>query len=224
MDSTKKRSTIAGLLLLVIFITGVYIFQFLQGAVLFSENFAIQTAENENKIILSVLLAVFSGIASIIVSILLHPIFKKQHYNLAYLYVAFSILNFIAIMVDNYSVISILEFSKEYIKSGSLTSNSIQMMKTITFQKHWWTHYFYLLISCFPVFVLYYTLFVSKLIPRILSVFGVLAVLIMSIQVLASIYGNSISMNMMLPMAIIQIILPFWFIFKGLKTIEEATP
>ena len=217
MDSIKKRSKIVGLLFLFIFISGVFTFQFLQIA-LFSEEFATLTAENENSIILSVLLSIFSGVASIIVSILLLPIFKKQHYNLAYLYVAFCIINFISIMIDNYSVISMLEFSKEYVKSKLEINSSMNMIKTTIYQKHWWTHYFYLLISCFPVFVLYYTLFVSKLIPRTLSVFGVFAVLLMSIQVLATIFKNSISMNMMLPMAIIQLILPLWLIFKGLKT------
>ncbi|PWG05937.1 DUF4386 domain-containing protein [Polaribacter aquimarinus] len=217
MTSTKNKSRIVGILLLFIFITGVFIFQFLQGKILFSEDFTTLTSENENKIIISVLLGIFSGIASIIVSILLLPVFKKQHYNLAYLYVAFCIVNFISIMIDNYSVISMLEFSKEFLKTGYKDTSSINMMKTIIYQKHWWTHYFYLLISCLPVFILYYTLFVSKLIPRLLSIFGVFAVVLMSIQVFSSIFKNSISMNMMLPMAIIQITLPFWLIFKGLK-------
>lgn len=222
MNFTRKNSRIAGVLLLIIFITGIFIFQFLQGGVLFSKNFATLTSENENKIILSVLLGVFSGIASIIVSILFLPIFKKHHYNLAYLYVAFCIVNFIAIMIDNYSVVSMLEFSKEYIKSGANKTGFIDIMKTVVYKKHWWTHYFYLLISCFPVFVLYYTLFVSKLIPRVLSVFGLFAVLLMSVQVIAAIFNNSISMNMMLPMAIIQLTLPLWLIFKNLKTIESS--
>lgn len=218
MNLTRKNSRIAGVLLLIIFITGIFIFQFLQGPILFSEDFARLTSENENKIILSVLLGVFSGIASIIVSILLLPIFKKQHHNLAYLYVAFCILNFIMIMIDNYSVVSMLEFSKEYVKNGPEMLSSIDVMKNVIYQKHWWTHYFYLLISCFPVFILYYTLFVSKLAPRVISIFGIFAVLLMIIQVLAAIFKNSISMDMMLPMGIIQLIFPIWLIFKGLKT------
>lgn len=217
MNSIKKRSRIAGVLLLIIFFIGIFIFQFLQGAILFSEDFAALTSENDNKIILSVLLGVFSGIASIIVSILLLPIFKKYNFNLAYLYVALCIINFIAIMIDNYSVISMLEFSYEYVKNESDISRSIIMMKNIIYQKHWWTHYFYLLISCLPVFILYYSLFKSKLIPRALSIFGIFAVLLMAIQVIAAIFKNSISMDMMLPLAIIQLALPFWLIFKGLK-------
>lgn len=80
----------------------------------------------------------------------------------------------------------------------------------------------YLLISCFPVFVLYYTLFKSKLVPKIISVFGILAVSLMFIEEVFSFFGNSISMNMLLPMALIQLTLPIWLLIKGLNS-ESST-
>jgi hypothetical protein len=40
-------------------------------------------------------------------------------------------------------------------------------------------------------------------------------VLLMFIEILFSIFGNSISMNMLLPIGLIQLILPLWLIFKG---------
>ena len=75
-----------------------------------------------------------------------------------------------------------------------------------------------LLISCFPVFILYYTLYLSKLIPKIISIVGIIAVILMFIEILFSILGNSISMNMLLPIGLIQLILPLWLIFKGLNS------
>jgi hypothetical protein len=217
MNTNKKTGRIAGALLLFIFITGITIFQFLQSAVLTSKDFVIATSENENQIILSTILGVFSGIASIIVAIILLPIFKKDHFNLAVLYVVFCAFNFVAIMIDNYSVLSMLEFSKASVNNTEEVSSFIKMMETVFFEKHIWTHYFYLLISCIPVFVLFTTLFVSKLVPRILSGFGIVAVIFMFIHILATIFGQNISSNMMMPIALIQLIFPFWLIFKGLK-------
>jgi hypothetical protein len=40
----------------------------------------------------------------------------------------------------------------------------------------------------------------------------------MFIEELLSIFGQGISMNMLLPIALIQITLPLWLIFKGLKS------
>lgn len=220
MNSNKKTGRIAGVLLLFIFISGVTVFQFLQRSVLSSKDFLIGASENENKLILSTILGVFGGIASILVGVILLPIFKKNHLNLAVLYVAFCVVNFVAIMIDNYSVLSMLEFSKVFIKKTDEVSSSIKMMETLLFQKHIWTHYFYLLISCFPVFVLYYTLFISKLVPRILSAFGILAVIFMFVQIISVIFKQGISMNMLLPIALIQLVFPVWLLLKGLKSSE----
>lgn len=213
MKSNQKIGRITGVLLLFVFISGIIIFQFLQGSILFSENFITTTSENSNKIISSTLLGIVNGIVSIVIATILLPIFKKHSSNLAYLYFAFCILNFIAIMIDNVSVVSMLELSNEYLRNGN--DSSVKTLETLVYQRHRWTHYFYLLISCFPVFILYYTLYISKLVPRILSIFGIFAVLIMFVEELFSIYGNSISMDMLLPIALIQLTLPLWLIFKG---------
>ncbi|WP_158976890.1 DUF4386 domain-containing protein [Cellulophaga sp. L1A9] len=213
MKSNQKIGRITGVLLLFVFISGITIFQVLQGAVLFSEDFITITSENSNKIISSTLLGIINGIVSIVIATILLPIFKRHSSNLAYLYIAFCILNFIAIMIDNMSVVSMLELSNEYVKNGN--DSSLKILETFVYQKHRWTHYFYLLISCFPVFILYYTLYLYKLVPRILSIFGIFAVLIMFIEELLSIFGHGISMNMLLPMALIQLTLPLWLIFKG---------
>ena len=221
MNSNKKTGRIIGILLLFIFISGVIIFQFLQGPVLFSDNYLTLSSQKSSQIISSLVLGIFNGIASIIIAVLLIPIFKKFNTHLAYLYFAFSILNFISIMVDNASIVSMLELSKEFVKNGK--NDSLNLLKIVFYEKHFWTHYFYLLISCFPVFVLYYTFYVYKLIPRIISGFGLIAVIIMFIEELFSIFGNSVSMNMLLPMGLIQLILPIWLISKGLSSSKLET-
>jgi hypothetical protein len=61
---------------------------------------------------------------------------------------------------------------------------------------------------------------VSKIVPRIISIFGIFAVMLMFVQVLFSIFGKGISMNMMLPMGLIQLVLPIWLIIKGFSSQE----
>lgn len=216
MDSNQKVGRVTGLLLLFVFISGIIIFQILQGTVLFSSNFLSTASENADQIVGSVVLGIFSGIASIVISVLLLPIFKRHNYTLAYLYIAFCILNFIAIMIDNVSVVSMLELSKVYIENGN--DSSFKVLETLVYEKHWWTHFFYLLISCFPVFVLYFTLYLSKLVPRVISVFGIIAVLIMFVEELLSFFGEGLGMNMLLPIGLIQLFLPLWLIYKGLNS------
>ena len=223
MKSNKKTGRLVGLLFLLIFATGITVYQFLQGPVLFSDDFLTTASENSNEIIISALLLFLSGITSIVIATVLLPIFKKHSVILAFLYLAFSILGFIAISVDNISVLSMLELSLEYTKNETGNSDILNTLGNLFYKKHWWTHYLSLLISCFPVFILYYSLYVSKLIPKVISIVGIIAVILMFIEILFSLFGNSISMNMLLPIGLIQLILPLWLIFKGLNsTVLEA--
>lgn len=216
MYSNKKAGRISGVLFLFAFISGVVIFQVLQGPVLFSDDFLAITSEHSNQIIGSAILGMFSGLASIVIATLLLPIFKKHSYYLAFLYLAFCMLNFIALMLDNLSVVSMLELSNDYVANGN--SDALQTMGNLAYEKHHWTHYMYLLVSCFPVFVLYYGFYISKIVPRAISIFGIFAVLLMFVQVLFSIFGQSISMNMMLPMGLVQLALPIWLMIKGFNS------
>jgi hypothetical protein len=220
MHSNLKLGRITGALLLFVFISGVVIFQVLQGPVLFSDQYLTATAAHSDQVISSMVLGIFNGIVSIAIATILLPTFKKYHRSLAYLYFAFCILNFISIMIDNVSVASLLELSKTY-GNGS-TDESLVTLGALAYERHFWTHYFYLLISCFPVLVFYYMLYLSRLVPKILSVFGLVAVLLMFIEELASIYGSSISMNMLLPIGLVQLVLPVWLLIKGFSTPKSA--
>ena len=216
MYSNQKAGRISGALLLFVFVSGILIFQFLQGPVLFSDEFLTATSENSNQIIVSVLLSILSGLTTILIATILLPIFKRHSPLLGYLYLAFCIVSFIAVMLDNVSVISMLELSNEYVANGG--DSSLNVLETLVYQRHRWTHYFYLLLSCFPVFVLYYTLYKSKLVPRVISGFGIFAVALMFVEEVLSIFGQGISMDMLLPMALVQLTLPIYLLIKGLKT------
>ena len=138
---------------------------------------------------------------------------------MAILYVVLSITNFVAIAIDNISVLSLLELSSEFTNNENSNSETLLSLGPIFYKIHWWTHYMSLLISCFPVFVLYCTLYLSRLIPRALSVFGIVAVTLMFVQMLSSILGHGISANLMIPMGLIQLTLPIYLIVKGLKSV-----
>jgi hypothetical protein len=221
VNSNKKVGRIVGVLFLLIFILGVIIYQFLQGPILFADNFLAIASYSADQIIISTLLGILSGVTSIVVAAILLPIFKRHSYNLAFMYFAFCILCFIAICIDNISVLSMLELSQEYVKSAADKADVLNTMGIIFYEKHWWTHYLSLLISSFPVFILYVTLYLSRLIPRAISIFGIIAVILMFIEILFSLLGHGISMNMLLPLGLVQLILPFWLIFKGLNSSIE---
>lgn len=215
MDLHKKTGRIVGVLLLIIFISGIIIYQVLQGSILFGDDFLKEIANHRNQIVLSTLLGILSGLLTIVISVIMLPIIRNQNQYLGFLYIAFCILNFVAITVDNISVLTLLELSLQYVKNGSTDMTTLNIMGDVFYKNHWWTHYLSLLTSCFPVFVLFYAVYLNKLVPRAISVFGIVAVTLMFIEILFSIFENSISMNMLIPIALVQLFFPIWILIKG---------
>ena len=82
MKTNKKTGRLVGLLFLLIFATGITVYQFLQGPVLFSDDFLTTTSANSNEIIISTLLLFLSGITSVVIAAILLPIFKKYSITL----------------------------------------------------------------------------------------------------------------------------------------------
>ena len=211
----KGRTT--GILLLTSFILGVIVYQFLQGPVLFADDFLTLTSDNKNPIILSTVLGLLNGVITIFIAVLLLPIFKQYNFSLSFLYLSFAIVSFVMIAIDNVSTLSILELSISYTKYEGVSSGDFGIISELLFQKHWWTHYMSLLSSTFYMFTFYLLFYQSRLIPKILSLGGLIAVSMMFIEILSSIFGQSIGMILMLPLGIVQLSVVVWLLIKGLN-------
>jgi len=211
-----NKGKIVGILLLTSIILGVVIYQILQGP-LFADDFLTSTSDNKNHIITSTFLGLLNGVITIIIAVVILPVFKQYNFGLSFLYLSFTIVYFAMIAIDNISTLSILELSISYSKHQEVNSESFGIISELLYQKHWWTHYMSLLTSSFYMFTFYLLFYQSKLIPRILSVGGLIAVSMMFIEILSSIFGQSIGMILMLPLGIVQLSLVVWLLIKGIK-------
>lgn len=215
MQSNKATGRVVGVLFLTIFILGITIYQILQGPILFEEDYYNSILAFENNLITSIILGIFSGVLSIIISILVFHLLQNFNKFLGYLYLSFCIVNFIGIILDSVSVASMIEYGKSLQVLDSNSADTIALVGHLLLKKHWWTHYLSLLISCFPLFIFYYTMTITKLIPRVISLFGLVAVVLMFLEMVLSLFDARLGMNMLLPLGLAQITLPIWLIIKG---------
>tara|TARA_R110001632_G_scaffold65_10_gene281 strand:+ start:7097 stop:7759 length:663 start_codon:yes stop_codon:yes gene_type:complete len=212
-----NKGRIVGVLVLISFILGVVIYQILQGPILFADDFLTATLDNKNSIITSTVLGLLNGVITIIIAILLLPVFKQYNFSLSFLYLSFTIVYFVMIAIDNVSTLSILELSVGHSKYEGVNSETFEIIGELLYKKHWWTHYMSLLSSSLYMFTFYLLFYQSKLIPKILSVVGLIAVSMMFIEIIASIFGQSIGMILMLPLGIVQLSLVIWLLIKGVN-------
>ena len=77
--------------------------------------------------------------------------------------------------------------------------------------------FIYVYLFCMGALILYYSLYQSRLVPRFISVWGILAIIILlilnSLGILGS--GSTITILLALPVALNEFFLAFWLIFKG---------
>ncbi|PHS54296.1 MAG: hypothetical protein COB01_01460 [Lutibacter sp.] len=212
----NKGKTV-GILFLASIILGVVIYQILQGPILFADDFLTATSDNKNHIITSTVLGLLNGLITIVIAVLMLPVFKQYNFSLTFLYLSFTIANFVMIAIDNVSVLSILELSLNHSKYEVDNVGVFGIIGELLYQKHWWTHYMSLLSSSFYMFTFYLLFYQSKLIPKFLSLFGLIAVSMMFIEILSSIFGQSIGIILMLPLGIAQLSLVVWLLIKGIN-------
>lgn len=220
-DNTRAR--ISGVLFLLIFVVGVTIYQVLRGPIAFGDDFLFDVAAQRGGMIGSVLLAFLTASLTIVVSVLLLPTFKRSSPFLARLYVAFCVVNFVAIALENQAALALLDVSAEYVEAGA--SPVLESIGAVAYEAHRRAHLLYLLLSCLPVFVLYAALYRSRLVPGALGLFGMFAAAVMATDTVATLLGGSLSDYALIPIAFVQLTLPLWLIVRGFRsTAPHSSP
>ncbi len=228
MKSNKKTARIIGILLLIQFIIGILINQFLLGPIIFASDFLTSVSANSTQVILSVLLGLIGSAVSVGIAIILLPIFKRHTPGLAIWYLGFSIIGFTISVIDNISTLSIVSLSQEYVNAGALDTNYFQILGDVLYRTRWWTHYLDMLVALFALPVFYYVFYISKLIPRFISVWGGIGALLMLTGILLTILGqgaHSTEMMLLLPLGLNRLFLSIWLMIKGFnvsKTISKS--
>ncbi|WP_244937229.1 DUF4386 domain-containing protein [Paenibacillus alginolyticus] len=220
MNSNKKTARIAGVLFLAA--TAAYILgNGLIESILNVPDYLLHVYPNKTKVIVGMLLELINSAAVVGIAITLFPILKKHNETIALGYVAFRVIEAIILIVGALSPLLLISLSKQYIEAGAPDASYFQTIgmlaingKFLTFQLSMIVLGLYSLFFC-------YLLFKTKLIPRLISVFGLIGYASLLTSALLEIFGYSPGMVLFLPGALFEIIFPIWLIVKGFK---ENTP
>lgn len=217
MDTAIRTGRIVGVLSLLLVVGGI-LTNFVLTASLFGEpGFLIGAAGHSSQIGLSALVGVAMGLVSIGIAVILYPIFRQQSQTLALFYFALVIAGFALTVVENINVMSMLSLSQAYAKAGGAQQEMYEGLRIVVSSARNWTHYISLIVSGCTLFVFYTGMFRFALIPRLISVFGLLAVCLQLIAVSMPLFGHHVDLRLIMPVGICQIVLALWLIAKGFR-------
>jgi hypothetical protein len=217
MSANRNIAIVLGVLTGIQIALGVLINEVLLGPVTFAKDYLTQVSAHSNEVMVSMMLGFINEAISIGIAAMLLPIFRKHSETLAFTFLALTVAGFGMVVADNVSVQSLLTLSREYVKAGAPASEYFQTAGAVCYATRLWTHLAIMLVSGLPLSVFYYLFFTSRLIPRFISVWGLIGTVLMFIAVVMMIFDKGSYMALFLPLGLNQMFLAVWLVVRGFK-------
>jgi len=216
MDSYRKTAIIVGVLFIVATVTAILSIVSL-GSTLEDPGYLTDVSANESQVIMAVVLWLILAVSVVGVGFMMFPILKKHIESLALGYVSFRLIEGILIIVASVSLLSLLALSQEYV-AGALDASYYQPVGTSLLALQDWSFVIGTMIFLgLGGLLLNYALYQSKLVPRWLSVWGIIGAALVLLYGLVGLFGPDPSFLAM-PIFAQEMVFAAWLIVKGFDT------
>ncbi len=220
MNSINKTARIVGVLFIIGTVAGILSVVF-TGSTLSDPNYLIKVSENQNQIVTAALLVLTMGLALAMVPFVIFPVLKKHNEILALGYVVFrgalETVTAIAIVI---SWLFLLILSREYVAAGAPNASYFQTLGAVFLKGVDPISALGGIVFSLGALMLYTVFYQSKLIPRWISVWGFIAILLdLAACFLILFHFQSPSSTadtvMHLPILLQEMVMAVWLIVKG---------
>jgi len=221
MMNTKTIARIVGACFLIsnfTFILGAFA---LVEPALSAPNYLTLVSENKPQVILGVLLELMNAVAYIGIAVLMYQVLRKRFASGAIWYVAFRTIEFVMQTIADLSPLAMLTLSAAYIKGGGAEVSSFQTAGTLLLAQRFWAFQMVSVTLVLGALTLYAMLYKSQLIPRFISIWGLVGAAIVLINALADWFGVILP-NLGVLMLANELFLGVWLIVKGFNTTAIA--
>ena len=220
MDSNRKTAIIVGVLFLAGYV-GVFVGDAISGPVLSAPDYLSNVYPNKIRVIIGMLLEVLLNDVPVVgIGVMLFPILKKYSEGIALWYVGMRFIEAIALIVGTISALSLITISQEYIAAGAVDASSFQASGVLALAVRSWAGDVMLAVFfILGALILYSILYKSKLVPRFVSVWGLISVASLIVANVSGVPDLTQSfqpaMILYFPIVLSELLLAIWLIVKG---------
>jgi len=219
MDSYRKIATITGILFIIATVADLLSTPFL--APVNATNYLVSVSANGNQVTTGALLLFIGAAAAVGIAISLYPVLKKYNEGLALGAVGFRLIEGVFYIVGVMGLLLLITLSKEFVSAGAPSSSYYQTLGALLLAGYHWVGNVGSLLTFSLGALMYYIIFYqTRLVPRWLSGWGLLAIILTMVSgllVMFSLIGpmstGQILLN--LPIAVQEMALAVWLIVKG---------
>ncbi len=216
-QSFRKIAVITGVIFIIATLTGPILARPLMPD-LTGADYLTQVSSHPNQVAAGVLLILIGYFACAGIAVVMYPVLKQWNGGLALGSVVFRTIETVFYIVGLVSLLSLLTLGQQFTTAGAADRTSLQVIGDLLVSVRDYAALVAVFAFCLGAFMYYYLFFQSRLIPRWLSGFGIVAIiLMMTACVLALFSGNRITSYIPLaaPIAVQEMVLAVWLIVKG---------
>jgi hypothetical protein len=228
MNTYRKTAIIVGVLYIIGTVAGV-LSVVVTGPILGDSDYLDKVAANANQLTTGALLVLLMALALAMVPVMLIPIFRKINEVLAVGYVLFrGALETVTYIVMLISWLLLVALGQEYLIGGALGAAYFQTMGGLLLDAHDAIGTILIIVFSLGALMLYYLLYQSKLIPRWISGWGFVAILLhlatgFLIMFRLQVPFSTINLVLNLPIGLQEMVMAVWLIFKGFNPSAVAS-
>ncbi|UCC54158.1 MAG: DUF4386 domain-containing protein [Anaerolineaceae bacterium] len=213
MDSDRKTAIIAGVLFLTVLVSSM-----LSGAFSGSidePDYLIAVSADESQLLTSVLFMVTLTASVVAIPIVLFPVLKRHSERSALGYMGARIFEgFFDVIVYGIAPLLLLTLSLEFVEAGAPDDSYFQTSGALLLALRDWAS----ILENFPyglgALILNYVLYRSELVPRWLSVWGLIGAILLIAMGLLRLFGYP-AIFLAIPIILNELVLAIWLIAKG---------
>ena len=217
MNTSRKIAIMVGALFLfsnVTFLLGAFVFV---EPILGAPDYLTLASANRTQVVLGALLELVNGIAYVGIAVLVFPILRQRFESMALWYVGFRIIEFVMQTLSDISPLSLLTLSEEFVRAGAPESSSFQALGMLLLAERYWAFQMVTIALVLGALMFYYMLYQSRLIPRFISVWGLIGALAVLATAMLDTFGISPGSLEFLGVLMLlnELFLGVWLIVKG---------
>jgi hypothetical protein len=226
MNTTNKTSRILGVAFLLQFITSFSSGVFLRRAWLVPGNLPetmLRISDHPWLMRANILLDMLTALGVIFLGAMLFVTLRKQNEKMVLTALGFYILEAALHAVSRMEAFSLLRISQEYVAAGSPAY--LQTMGNLAFESmNFVGSTLMMLAFCLGAILFYYPLYKSGVVPRALSLWGLITVFPMLIGTVSQIFGYTLPFFLYAPYVPFEFVIGVWILVKGINEAPEVKP
>jgi len=223
-NSYKNNAVIIGILF-IIATAFLFVGESFYGPVLDTPDFLQVAYPNRISAIIGMLIEFSCILAIPLIPVFAYPVLRKHSQTLALGYIVFRLFEAVLFVLVDITKLSLIKVSQLYLTAESSNAAFIESIGATIQGWNEWAWVFYVLIFGFGALIFYVALYQSKLLPRWISIWGLIAIVMMMTSAFLAMFGvelpDAIFGLLVVPIGVQEMVMAVWLIAKGFNPVHR---